>query len=83
MPSRNVDVAREFTDAFNAGDIDSLVACCDPEIEFHSTFAAVSGATYRGHEGMRQWYRDVIEAWEEIRSTPEASISVSTYSSSR
>jgi ketosteroid isomerase-like protein len=72
MPSRNVDVAREFTDAFNAGDIDSLVACCDPEIEFHSTFAAVSGATYRGHEGMRQWYRDVIEAWEEIRSTPEA-----------
>lgn len=72
MPSSNVDVARAFTEAFNAGDMDALLACCDPEIEFHSTFAAVSGAVYRGHDGMRRWYRDLIEAWQEIRSTPEA-----------
>ena len=58
-----------FTDAFNAGDMDALIECCDPDVEFESTFAAVGGATYRGHDGMRQWHRDLSETWgDEIRS---------------
>jgi hypothetical protein len=49
-----------------------LIARCDPDIEFHSAFAAVGGADYDGHEGMRRWHRDVADAWgDEVRVEPE------------
>jgi hypothetical protein len=54
----DVDLVRVFIDAFNAGDIDALIACCDPKAEFHSTFAALGGDVYHGHDGIRKWYRD-------------------------
>jgi ketosteroid isomerase-like protein len=72
VASQVVDVGRAFTDALNAGDVDAAIAICDPGIEFHSTFAAVGGAVYHGHEGMRRWLRDMEDSWEQIESTPEA-----------
>ena len=73
MSEKDVELARAFTKAFNAQDLDALTACCHPEIEFHSTFAAVGGAVYHGHDGMRSWHRDLAEAWDnDIRSEPEA-----------
>jgi ketosteroid isomerase-like protein len=72
MSQENVEVVRVFTEAFNAGDIDAVIACCDPKVEFHSTFAAVGGGVYYGHDGVRKWYRDLEEIWgEEIRSDLE------------
>jgi ketosteroid isomerase-like protein len=72
MSLENVEVVRIFTEAFNAGDIDAVVACCDPNVEFHSTFAAVGGGVYRGHDGIRRWYLDLQEIWgEELRSDLE------------
>ena len=72
MSQENLEIVRAFTESFNAGDIEGLLACCDPEIEFHSTFAAVGGADYHGHDGMRRWHRDLEEAWgDEIRSELE------------
>jgi ketosteroid isomerase-like protein len=70
----NVELARRTTDAFNKRDIEAFIALCDPQIEFHSTFAAVGGMTvYRGHDGLRLWWRDLEDAWgEEIRIEPEA-----------
>jgi ketosteroid isomerase-like protein len=69
----NVEIARAFTEAFNAHDVESLISCCDPSVEFHSTFAAVGGAVYHEHDGVRRWHRDIEEAWGEgIRSEPEA-----------
>jgi ketosteroid isomerase-like protein len=73
MSEGDIELARAFTDAFNAHDVEALIACCDPDVELHSTFAAVGGTTYRGHDGMRTWHRDLEEAWEnQIRSEPEA-----------
>ena len=73
VPEQNVETARAFTEAFNAHDIEALISCCDPEIEFDSTFAAVGGNVYHGHDGMRRWHRDLQEAWGAgIRSEPEA-----------
>jgi ketosteroid isomerase-like protein len=69
----NVQVARAFTEAFNARDIEAVISWCDPDVEFHSTFAAVGGAVYVGHDGMRRWHRDLQEVWgKEFRSEPEA-----------
>jgi ketosteroid isomerase-like protein len=71
MSQENVEIVRAFMEAFNAGDIEGVIACCDPGIEFHSTFAAVGGASYHGHDGVRTWYRDLEEEWGDIRSEVE------------
>jgi ketosteroid isomerase-like protein len=73
LSEKDVEIARAFTDAFNAHDVEALIACCHPDVEFHSTFAAVGGTVDHGHDGMREWHRDLEEAWEnEISSEPEA-----------
>jgi hypothetical protein len=54
-------------------DEDLLVAFCDPSIEINSVFSAVGGAVYRGHEGARQWHRDLQGSFGgEFRVEPEA-----------
>jgi hypothetical protein len=76
MSRQDVQLVRAFTEAFNARDIEAITAICDPDIEFHSTFAAVGGAVYHGHEGMRSWHRDLEETLtQEIRSEPEVRVS--------
>jgi hypothetical protein len=73
MSERNVELHRSLIQAFNERDIDAYIALTDPSIEFHSHFAAVGGAVYHGHDGMRRWQRDLEEAWgDEIRIEPEA-----------
>jgi ketosteroid isomerase-like protein len=63
MSQENVNLWREWLRLFNARDIETLIALCDPDIEFHSVFAAVGGAVYHGHDGLRKWHRDLEEAW--------------------
>ena len=73
MSQENADLYRRFVKAFNARDVEALVALFDPEIEFHSIFAAVGGAPYHGHDGIRKWHQDFEEVWgDEIRAEPEA-----------
>src|SRR2546428_3746830 len=73
MSGRNVELHRRHFEAFKARDIDAIIAGSDPGVELRSTFAAVGGAVYRGHDGLRQWLRDTTEVWgEEIRVEPEA-----------
>jgi ketosteroid isomerase-like protein len=72
MSQRDVDVMRRAYEAFNARDIEALIAYCDPAIEFDSTFAAVGGV-YHGYDGMRRWHRDFQEIWgDQIRVEIEA-----------
>jgi ketosteroid isomerase-like protein len=73
VPERSVELHRRIYRAFNAHDVDALIALCDPSIVIESVFGAVSGATYRGHDGVRKWQRDLEEAWgEDIRVEAEA-----------
>jgi hypothetical protein len=65
MSEGNVEPYRRLAEKFNARDIEGMIALSDPRIEFHSTFAAVGGAVYHGHDGMRNWHRDLLEAWGE------------------
>ena len=72
MSERNLESLRRWIEAFNARDVEGVIACFDPSIEYHSTFAAADGAVYHGHDGIRRWHRDLEEAWgEEIGSDTE------------
>ena len=72
MPAQNVEVMRRLVDAYNARDVEALICCAHPDVEFHAAWAGVGPKTYHGHEGIREWHRDLEEAWEEIRYEPDA-----------
>ena len=72
MSEGNVELTRRLAAAYNAREIETVIALCDPSIEFHAAIAAIGGV-YRGHDGMRRYFRDVQDAWAgEIRVKPEA-----------
>jgi ketosteroid isomerase-like protein len=73
MPERSAVLHRRLYQAFNAHDVDGLIALCDPSVVIQSVFGAVTGAIYRGHDGVRRWQRELEDAWgEEIRVEAEA-----------
>jgi ketosteroid isomerase-like protein len=57
---------RVFSDAVTAGDVETALAVCHPEIEFLSILA-VSGRRYLGHAGIREYFGDIHSAWSEWR----------------
>jgi ketosteroid isomerase-like protein len=79
MSESNVELYRRWFEAYNARDFEAFIAYCDPSIEFHSTFAAVSGTVYHGHDGLRKYFRDA-DVWDEIRGEPEAYFDLGEYS---
>jgi ketosteroid isomerase-like protein len=70
MSERNIELMRRMFEAFNARDVEAFIASCDPSIEFHPVFAAVSGAVH-GHD-LPRYFRDLADAWNELRGEPEA-----------
>jgi ketosteroid isomerase-like protein len=48
-------------------DPDDLFGHLDPAVEVHPlTGAMLEGVSYRGHDGMRQWLKDVAAYWESM-----------------
>ena len=71
MSEQNVQLHRRATDAFNKRDIDTLIALSDPSVEYHPLLSAIGTPVYQGHDGLRSWYRQLDDAWEELRAEPE------------
>jgi ketosteroid isomerase-like protein len=82
----NVAVIRRVYDATAIGDFEAVVRECDPEVEYISLVSAVEGGrSYQGHEGMRQFFSDLREAWdvwipqvEHLESDGDAVLAVGT-----
>jgi ketosteroid isomerase-like protein len=72
VSAQNVELHRRGIDAFNARNVEAFIELGDPQIEFHSVYAAVGGAVYHGHDGTRRFFRDLEDTWHEIRVEPEA-----------
>jgi ketosteroid isomerase-like protein len=53
------------------GDIDGLIALSDGDFELDMSARLVNPETYRGHEGLRRFYREVRDVWEEFRWEPQ------------
>ena len=60
MVSENVAVLRKGYAAVNRGDIDGLLVSVHPEVEFTSLIAEAEGETFRGHDGVRRWWEQVV-----------------------
>jgi 2-haloalkanoic acid dehalogenase type II len=60
----NIRVLERFYEAYNARDIERILALMHPEIRFESRFAQMGGAVYHGHDGVRGWLDDLADAWD-------------------
>jgi ketosteroid isomerase-like protein len=70
MSQENVEIVRLAHERLNEGDINGLVGLCDRDFELDMSARTMNPGTYRGHEGIRRFYRDVNEVWEEMRWGP-------------
>lgn len=70
MSHQNVETFKRGSDAANRRDIEALLAEVDPEVEWHPAMAALlsgEATVYRGHDGVREWLGDQVEAFAESR----------------
>jgi ketosteroid isomerase-like protein len=70
VAEERTEVVRQFMDAITRGDIPALLAVSDPEVEL-VPLVSVWPTPYRGHDGLRQWHRDLAENWEVFEVRPE------------
>jgi ketosteroid isomerase-like protein len=57
-------------EAFNRGDVDTVLALLDPDVETHVDPRLMNPGTHRGHEG----YLRTVEAWTEAWGSLEAEL---------
>ena len=71
MSQENVEIFKRAFDAINRRDAEALVAELDPEVEWHPAILMAIGGkqtVYRGHEGVREWLRDLYETLSEFQA---------------
>ena len=67
MAHENVEIIRRGLEAYNRGDVQTLLDISDPEAEFVPLRSLVVGGSYRGHDGIRRFMTDVGEEWDDRR----------------
>ena len=73
MSEEDVEVIRKGIEAFNAGDVEAMLALADPDLEWRPAFgAATGGATaYHGYAGFREYWRGTQDIFDYFRFEPE------------
>jgi ketosteroid isomerase-like protein len=64
MSQDNVELMREWNEAFNRRDLDAWLALMDPNIEITSSFM---GGELHGHEGACEWLLEVEGTMPDFR----------------
>ena len=70
MSQENVESFRRALEAYNRRDIDTFLDAFDPMVEIHPLTLAMFGqeaTVYRGHEGIRQFVREVDEVLPQLQ----------------
>ena len=49
-------VVSRWVDSFNARDLERMLACLSEDVDFHPVRMSGLGASYRGHDGVREWF---------------------------
>lgn len=70
MSQESVAIVELAHELLNEGDIPGLIELCDDDFELDMSARVINPNTYRGHEGIRRFYSEVSEVWEEFRWDP-------------
>ncbi|MEK6327092.1 MAG: nuclear transport factor 2 family protein [Actinomycetota bacterium] len=72
MSEENIELINRAADAFNRHDLDAFVALFDPDVEFSSRIVELErGRPYRGHDGIRSWWKDVFGVFPDLSAETE------------
>jgi ketosteroid isomerase-like protein len=72
VPDEDLEVVQRAWAAFSRVDEEGLLGELDPEIEIVPFGAAMEGQSYRGYEGVLEWWRrDIRMTWELFQVFPE------------
>ncbi|MEX2253756.1 MAG: nuclear transport factor 2 family protein [Thermoleophilaceae bacterium] len=75
---QRVALVRRAFEIWNARDLDAALEFVHPEIEWVSAGLIPDlDPVYRGTEGVKRFWRDFMEPWEEIQIEPERFVDVS------
>src|SRR4029450_9144072 len=69
MSQQSVEAFKRGLEAGNRGDVETLLAELDPDVEWHSALHALLGGeqtVFRGHDGVRDMLQDLNAAFSEI-----------------
>ncbi len=73
MSRENVEIVRRVLDAANRRDTTSTLDLYHPALVWDHTRGPVrelmgGGQVYHGHEGLRRWFQEVYEAWDDLEA---------------
>ena len=69
MSQGNVEAFNRALAAYNRGHVEPMVEVSHPEIEWYPLSAEVEGGvSFRGHEGLRQWFANLHATFEEFEA---------------
>jgi ketosteroid isomerase-like protein len=64
MSDRSTDLLRQIMWAVNRNDPEAFIRLSDHKVEGTSVITGPFGTAYRGHDGIRRYFRDLDDAWE-------------------
>jgi ketosteroid isomerase-like protein len=68
MSSENVEVVERWYAAYNDRDLEGALALMHPKVDATSAgMSGVEGSSHIGHAGMRRYFADLWETWENPR----------------
>ena len=74
MSQANVEIVRRVYEADARRDSTTVLSLYDPEVVWDTTRTSkgiMGGQLYRGHEGMRRFFREWLIAFESTENVPE------------
>jgi ketosteroid isomerase-like protein len=69
--STGIEIVRRAHEALNGGDIDAVVALCNPAFRLDMSDRVFNPAVYEGHDGIRRFYAEVRDVWDRYTWEPE------------
>ena len=80
MSQENVELVRQVYDAAARRDTPAVHALYDESVELdNSGLGLVGGGVYRGHDGLRRFFREWQEAWDHVEYDYDALIDAGEY----
>jgi ketosteroid isomerase-like protein len=84
MSRENVEQTKRAAEAYNRRDVEAMLEELDPEVEWHSALSILlsgKATVYRGHDGVREWFRELDDASTRSMSSTRTSATSETASS--
>jgi ketosteroid isomerase-like protein len=68
MSAENMELFTRATDALNQLDLDAYVSFCAADYEWFPVLGGtIEGNSFRGHEGVEEYFGELRDTWEEFR----------------